>query len=173
MSGNNKIHCLQSKQEINGTETEGFAQFYASRVWNDPTSSSCTFTYYKQFLNANLTVSQPPVVKSCKNAIGANPKWMVTNCDSVDEGTEYDWMLFLYAINTAAAFEKTDFASLRNIMRTACRANTIEKCNFYYDSISWNGSNGLLPAAQTVYGGTADPRYVKLALTGVDTGINR
>lgn len=171
-SGSNDIHCLQSKQALGATQAEGFAQFYASRVWNDPTSASCTFAYYKKFKNPDLTVTSPPVVKSCKNAIGSNPKWMITYCDGTDKGTEYDWMLFLYAINTSAGTDKTTFASLRDIMKTMCSGSTSFKCTDN-DAVTWNGVKGMRPAAEAVYGGTLGARYIKFANTAVDTGVNR
>ncbi|MCH9680869.1 MAG: hypothetical protein K0V04_05500, partial [Deltaproteobacteria bacterium] len=47
VSGSNGLHCLQSWEHVSAAQIEGFAQFYAARVWNDP-GSGCLFRYYKQ-----------------------------------------------------------------------------------------------------------------------------
>lgn len=172
-SGSNSIHCLQSREIIGGAEVEGFAQFYASRIWNDPSSSSCEFTYYKRFRTSPTTVLDPPIVLSCKNAIGSNPKWMITNCDSTNEGIEYDWMLFLYGINTANTTERTTVNNLSDIYKVMCNGSLSYKCSYYGPATTWNGTNGMRNAAESYFGGATDARYLKFNNTGTDTGVNR
>ncbi|CAN5711766.1 hypothetical protein BH09MYX1_BH09MYX1_02390 [soil metagenome] len=168
----NKTHCLQSRESIGGAQTEAFGHFFASRTWNDPASSTCVFAYYKQFLETGGATTPTPVIKSCKNPVGSNPKWMITNCDSTSEGTEYDWMLFYYAVNTAAAADKTDFATLARIHRRMC-SNGILGANCTGQVTTWAGTNGMAPAAFAEYGSVLDPHYVKFLNTGTDTGVNR
>ena len=46
----NGYHCLQSVEVPSSAAQEGFAQFYASKLWNDQSRPQCTFVYYKEFL---------------------------------------------------------------------------------------------------------------------------
>ncbi len=46
----NALHCLQSTERISRADSEGFAQFFASMIWNE-SSGNCRFNYYKEFLD--------------------------------------------------------------------------------------------------------------------------
>jgi hypothetical protein len=110
----NSLHCLQSVERAGDAQGEGFAQFYASKVWNDPNSASCGFAYYKEFLWPNGQcpagatcapfgavggVQTPPVAVSCM----APRRWRNSNCITpgldAKHGTEFDWMGFLYNLD--------------------------------------------------------------------------
>lgn len=47
----NTLHCLQSVEEPGAAQVEGYAQFFASRIFNRASDPDCTFKYYKEFLN--------------------------------------------------------------------------------------------------------------------------
>ena len=47
----NKQHCLQSLETSGSAQIEGFAQFYASKIFNNRADSDCTFVYYKEFVD--------------------------------------------------------------------------------------------------------------------------
>jgi hypothetical protein len=110
---------LQSLELPGAAELEGFAQYYSSKVWNNP-GPNCGFAYYKEFLwpigqcPAGATcqdfgapavglVEHPPVAVSCK----APRRWRNTNCvtpafQPTTTSTEFDWMSFLYNLDTTA-----------------------------------------------------------------------
>jgi len=144
----NGDHCLQSLERSSGAQVEGFAQFFASRIWNEPTSPSCTFVYYKEFAeqtcapgavcedffapNANLLLKSqlPPFPVSCAPPVGGTWfKWRnnycpmtdpVTGFVAADMGTERDWMGFLYGVNTGPGAATMD--DIHMIYRFACSA---------------------------------------------------
>jgi hypothetical protein len=118
----NQEHCLQSIERGGPAQSEGFAQFYAARSWNDEVGD-CSFTYYKEFLDTacrslnssdcklhttaagqQLFSTLPPVQVGCRQPARWRNK---QECSIVsgasgkagDYGTEYDWMGFLYSIN--------------------------------------------------------------------------
>lgn len=141
----NQEHCLQSIERSGPAQVEGFAQFYASRSWNNE-ASECTFTYYKEFLDTTcrspnpsdckpyttaqgqtLVSTLPPAAVSCRQPVRWRNK---QECSIVsgaggkagDYGTEYDWMGFLYSINrpTVATAPRVPTSDLWLIYRHAC-----------------------------------------------------
>ncbi|MFC1643165.1 hypothetical protein ACFL5O_10865, partial [Myxococcota bacterium] len=112
-----QLHCLQSLEEPNAAQMEGFAYYFAAKAMNADVEPDCTFVYAKPFADTackpgaascaqdpetGLWVSEPPVPLSCKEAV----RWRNTHCinansspDVLSRGTEYDWMEFFYAIN--------------------------------------------------------------------------
>ncbi len=140
----NALHCLQSIEDPSNADGEGYAQFFASLMWNDPSAATCRFNYYKEFLDVGTdcrvegdpnacqgymlkngelgTITFPPIPVDC----GAPAKWrnkmrcMVDNqaqseLSKTYMGTEYDWMTFLYAAN-----RQTGFAELMSVYNHAC-----------------------------------------------------
>jgi hypothetical protein len=141
----NQEHCLQSVERGGPAQSEGFAQFYASRSWNQE-GNDCTFTYYKEFLDTTcrspnpsdckpyptaegqtLISTLPPAAVSCRQPARWRNK---QECNIVsgasgtagDYGTEYDWMGFLYSINrpTVATAPRVVTNDLWLIYRHAC-----------------------------------------------------
>lgn len=88
----NTLHCLQSIEEPNAAYIKGWAQFYASRVWNDSAQPDCTFNYYKELASdfclpgipadgcftrpSGLISNKPPVPVSCIAPV----RWRNTQC---------------------------------------------------------------------------------------------
>lgn len=143
VSSSNVLHCLQSLEEPNAAHVEGWAQFFASRVFNDAGRNECVFKYYKDFLsdvrmpgiaesecmpNPNPSgsgiVCRPPIPVSCNAPV----RWRNNTCfgPSVTEeqgatqfSTEYDFMGFFYSLNTQAP-QRYSFDDLYSVFRTAC-----------------------------------------------------
>jgi hypothetical protein len=112
VKSSNKRHCLQSIERVSRADNEGFGQFFASLIWNDPTESTCIFNYYKEFLDEGAsscrvldgngnpdplackafafpnqdpgTVTLPPIPVDC----GAPSKWRNKNRCTVDDQVE-------------------------------------------------------------------------------------
>lgn len=156
----NNLHCLQSRELTGAAQIEGFAQFFASRVFNSPAGSDCTFVYYKEFKNPDGSVSSPPLARDCK----AHVHWMENYCLAANAGTEQDWMNFLYNVNTVSA-NRTMMNDLANIYVSACGGSL---CN-WSDNAYWEQ---LRAAAQTYYGGPLDARYLHFVNTASSTGVN-
>lgn len=150
VEASNAVHCLQSVERSGKAQSEGFAQFFSSRVWNQQDSLECTFVYYKEFLdevacdpsedrevcqpfpegdpNAALYRRLPPLEVSCNTPY----RWRNTNCGAADPmvddlenvadfGTELDWMGFLYNLNSVGPAEtRSPMTDIWKIYRHAC-----------------------------------------------------
>ena len=112
------MHCLQSREGLGDAITEGYAQFYASKIFNNPNESDCSFGYYKEFLSmggAEFPSALPvPNWHKCNTPI----QWMENWCEngSARRGTEYDWMGFLMAVNVGSG---VDMATVGTILGDA------------------------------------------------------
>ncbi len=166
----NDWHCLQSVELPGAAQTEGYAQFYASRIWNNAADNDCVFGYYKEFRDrtcpAGADCTQlgtddwsifPPVARACKAPV----KWRNRECPNVEYGTEYDWMGFLYAVNT----DSVAGLSIEDIFGAyveACGGN----CK---DSLV--GFDELRQAVETIYG-PVDPRSNLVLQAGRNYGVS-
>lgn len=110
----NQAHCLQSRETIEVAFTEGFAHFVGTKLFNDQEESSCRFSYYKEFLTTSNTVKSPPVSVNCASPV----QWMESRgCAAPNHGTEYDWMNFLWVLNSSDTLSMPEFF---DVMRAAC-----------------------------------------------------
>ena len=155
----NGLHCLQSAEITPAAQGEGFGQYFASLMWNDPAASECEFQYYKEFVDDDGVVQFPPMKIDCalprswRNRLecvvepGDNQPGgfvgAVTSSGGVKAskpimGTEYDWMTFLYSLRN----EGIRLSDVLSMYRYTARAPTA--CNFDTDCPS-----GLCSAAKT------------------------
>jgi hypothetical protein len=112
VKSSNKRHCLQSIERVSHADGEGFGQFFASLIWNEPNEQSCVFNYYKEFLDEGAdscrvldangdpdpqackafefsnqdpgTITLPPIPVDC----GSPAKWRNKNRCTVDDQVE-------------------------------------------------------------------------------------
>ena len=91
-------------------------------------------------------------------------KWLENQCLTANRGVEYDWMNFLYDINSAPTAQRTTLANLWQVYLTACSPPECES-----ENLSWSALDG---AAYAYYGGFGDPRYARLHQSGDDFGVN-
>lgn len=159
VEGGNQIHCIQSQEYVGAGASEGFAHAYASRILNRPTDPDCAFGYYKEFKDTNLVLHEPPVTIDCK----AQVRWLENHCVAADRGVEYDWLGFLYDVNTAPAAQKTAMTDLWSIYLGACTPPDCEQ-----EDVKWSP---FLAAAQAYYGPT-DLRYARIVNSGNDFGVD-
>jgi hypothetical protein len=67
VGSSNHAHCLQSVDDASTAQVEGFAQFFASRIWNDREAPDCTFVYYKELMLGDPTApgeATPPIANT-------------------------------------------------------------------------------------------------------------
>lgn len=145
VENSNADHCLQSVERTPMAQIEGYAQYFAAKIWNGSTST-CLFAYYKEFVDAEgvchgapeacrlfekspterWTLTEVPIPLDCD----APPKWRNTHGCGVDPqnpsatpnefaqsvGTEYDWMTFLRGVDVAGI----PFPEIMSIYNHAC-----------------------------------------------------
>jgi hypothetical protein len=104
---------------ITAAQIEGWGHFLAARSLNNGFENNCTFGYYKEFKNDDLSTTFPPMIKSCFNQV----KWMANRCQATNRGTEWDWMNFYWRVANKDGISFSDFNSL---YRSACGG---QKCN--------------------------------------------
>jgi hypothetical protein len=157
VTGSNALHCLQSYENGPAAQIEGFAQFFAARVWNNP-DASCLFRYYKQFREDNGTVVQPPVNKACATWVN----WRDNHCYGSWGGTEYDWMVFLWNLHAVGSY-KFSMHDIFEVYRGAC---TDEFCNS--EGPNW----AALEASAEAYFGPGSDKWAKFVLAGTAAGVD-
>jgi hypothetical protein len=135
----NAVHCLQSIERTGGAQREGFAQFFAARVWNDNSESDCSFVYYKEFLDDTCVADPQDPLGSCPDiptggAVLRSPplrvdcaapqKWRNRHCNAAeyaDMTTELDWLGFLYNLNVLAPeATRVPMTDIWKIYRNTC-----------------------------------------------------
>lgn len=139
----NGLHCLNSIERGDDAYTEGFAQFMAAKTFNRRDDADCSFTYYKEYMEADFSVRIPPLAIDCAapvrwrnhycpiNSAGTTPQ------DWADFGTERDWLGFLRATNAIS----TDRSSLKELFdsgRVACHSNQQNITPCTDTSIGWD-----------------------------------
>jgi hypothetical protein len=92
-------HCLQSKEDIDDAAGEGYAHFWSAAVFNNRSSSSCGFGYYKELKIGPQSVEYPTVEIDCTD----HKKHLNSWCGSTSnwrKGTEWDWLTFYWNLWT-------------------------------------------------------------------------
>lgn len=193
-----QLHCLQSLELPGAAELEGFAQFFASKVWNRGLENNCTYVYYKNFddtaclpgvedcapstANPGLFTNKPPIPVACNVAV----RWRNTHCvdssssvDVLQYGTEYDWMEFFYAINNARdSAERWIMADIFNAYLAACSDSYDPKNTraCVGTNVTWTGAGkdgrSLVKGAQASAGGPQSRMARSFADTGDQYGVS-
>lgn len=173
----NKLHCLQSLERTGAAQGEGFAQFYAAKIFNQRSESDCTFVYYKEFVDqtcrseecinwtpaapsqfAQLIRSQPPLAVGCADP----PRWRNNFCGVADFGTELDWMAFYWQLHAGpGAGDLFSMGDIYGVYTTACGG----ACNA---DEPWDD---LQDAANTLFG-VGSPRADRFAGSGETAGVS-
>ncbi len=118
----NDTHCFQGLEQIGIALTEGWAQFYAVKAFNDPTEGDCTFTYYKEYKEGpepTATVHLPPVAFDCSQPLRIMKDYCPVVVPGTEVGNEADWMQFFWAAHTHPT-EGASLADIKSIVRYAC-----------------------------------------------------
>ncbi len=161
----NTEHCLQSGEQEGVAEVEGFAQSFATKVFNNWYQTDGTLVYYKPFRKDDGTYLYPPMARDSYNDI----LWEQNHCAHAGRGVEWDWSAFLFDVSSyASGYNATSFPELFDIYKIACNGNTSTPCTAN-QTIVWSQLEG---AAQLYYGGQLDSRYLRFQASGLDHGVN-
>jgi len=141
----NADHCLQSREFIATAEREGYAQFFAAKVWNNPAQTDCYWAYYKKSLVWLPGIAYVPQLPPSPRTCVTPQRWMESQCPSgmADRGVEWDWQIFYYNVNTRTA-NKSSMTDLHNIYKasSACNGSCEDK------DVRWESFRG---SAQNYY----------------------
>lgn len=94
----NSLHCMQSLERYEAAFLEGWAHFYAAKLYNNRLESDCHFGYYKEVL-IPFFVLAPTVPVSCASTVA----WRDTYCSAIpNTAVEMDVMRFMWALYSLA-----------------------------------------------------------------------
>jgi hypothetical protein len=179
----NKWHCLQSIETAGDGQGEGFAHFFATKIFNErrPVGAMGTdtpiFAYYKEVslpncavgncssvvpappsTNTSLFVNAPPVAFHAADQF----KWRNNNCaQNLTRGTELDWLGFYWTLN-ALGPNRFSMDEIWDLYDELCGG----RCNG--GAFSW----ALLEAASKEHFGETTPKHVQLTTRGFAHGVN-
>jgi len=103
-----QTHCLQSREYIHAAATDGFADFFATALFNSRVEDDGVFVNYKENWILNVTetwqvVDPPTAWNAYQVAPGyAYDRWMEKYCsdDMTNKGVGLDWLHFMYEMWT-------------------------------------------------------------------------
>jgi hypothetical protein len=128
---------MQSREQVGGAETEGFAQAFAGRVFNTPSENDAVLVYYKPIAWDDW---EDPTLPPSSLDMLDQPRWMKTYCNAVDKGVEMDWMTFLYAVTMEYSSDSVPINDIFSLYRLACGAGTPIQCTgqgIFWGNLSW------------------------------------
>jgi len=122
----NKSHCLQSAEATTAALKEGYGHFFAALAFNHPSSTTCSFEYYKEvLLPGEEDPRNPPYEIDCFQP----EQWRDNNCYASStpanglpyqrNGTEYDWLLYLVSL-TRSGVDDLTMTELVDVQVGAC-----------------------------------------------------
>jgi len=173
-----RLHCLQSREFAGAAWAEGFAHFFAAKVFNSPADSDCYLGYYKHayvkkyvpFSGSYMfLIFPPPLQVSCRGPV----RWRVEQCNDPNgaTGTEVDWMTFLWNIHVPSEYgnKRTTMTDYHHLRKQACLKAGLSHChgNWPYHQIDFQKFSG---AARDYYGGQS-PKYLHIAEMGTLHGV--
>jgi hypothetical protein len=92
----NQLHCIQSLEQYAAAFIEGFAHFYAAKLYNNRLETDCEFGYYKEVWALFVTLT-PTVPVTC----ASTAEWRDSHCSAIpNSAVEMDVMRFLWALHS-------------------------------------------------------------------------
>jgi hypothetical protein len=92
----NQLHCIQSLEQYAAAFIEGFAHFYAAKLYNNRLETDCEFGYYKEVWALFVTLT-PTVPVTCASTV----EWRDSHCSAIpNSAVEMDVMRFLWALHS-------------------------------------------------------------------------
>lgn len=167
VESSNQLHCMQSREEFDTALMEGFAYFFAAKLFNDETEGECWMAHSKEFKEPNplnpdnpdaATIHPPPVTFDCRDQV----QWQADWCEDEEiiTGVEWDWMNFFWEWHTGGG-SNPNAAAMWEI----------------YEVIDAEDNNGVETweetrnSAEVLFGGVYDPQYEYFNTTAADYGV--
>jgi hypothetical protein len=136
-------HCLQSREDVQVAQSEGFSHFYATDLFNNPSHTVAWFPYCKEWHYDGQGHGYPPPNKVQAYASGSRWFWLKNHCLEFDRGVELDWLGFYYELHNKTS-NKFSLYQIGDVYREACNG----WCN-ELDVVHWDN---LLIATTALYG---------------------
>jgi len=135
-------HGLHSKEFSSSAITEGFAQFYATAVWNRLDQLGAWFHYYKEDYKANAPDGPVTVVDMETGSEGGSIAYLENVCTGPDDGfgVELDWARQFWDYMTNAGEKPTKLELFEQLV-------TAYGSNFINPSWGNGNSNDRMPKA--------------------------
>jgi hypothetical protein len=157
-----QAHCLQSREKISTAQNEGWANFYAVNLFNNPNHSDAYFAYYKEVFLPPFFFLDPPVKVNTYAPI----QWMRTYCPLASRGVELDWLQFYWWVrNKGVSSVRYSFANFNSVYRRACTGGS-GACTNEHDAL-WSQLVNAINALPL----SADKRQ-HWVTTGANYGVN-
>ena len=177
-----RTHCLQSREFVGAAWAEGFAYFFAAKLFNSPADSDCYLGYSKDayvkkfvyFPNTYIYLASPPPVKvSCRGPV----RWRVEQCNdpyaapSALTGTEVDWMTFLWNIHAPNEYgnKRTSMADYYHLKKQACVLAAFTHCVDTYPNLKIDFQK--FRDAASAYYGSSSIKYRHIVEMGTSHGV--
>jgi hypothetical protein len=130
-------HCLQSREYLNTAGSEGYGDFFASRIFNkDNTWGGATFVNCKPFLPYEGAPEAEYIMPPHPFTAYEPQRWMLSYCSpQATSGVEWDWLTFYYVLTARNQPDHLALSQLDMIYAYACTGNIYGKC--HYENPSW------------------------------------
>ncbi|MBN2803371.1 MAG: hypothetical protein JXR91_09775 [Deltaproteobacteria bacterium] len=158
-------HCMQSREAAQSAQSEGFAHFFSTAIFNDRSENNGVYVYPKESLKASslgyLIIDPPTAFDAYLKSGSDNNQWMEHKCNpgDVDQGVELDWLHFYFELWTSGANEWS----------------IDEMFDIWSDTTGnygWNnGSNGIMDIVNSQMGSGSDKRNL-FYNTGIASGVD-
>ena len=116
-------HCLQSREDQNFAQHEGWANYFASRVFNRHTSPNGTYVSNALFYDGSTVYPPDP------HDIYHPVRWHLENCPALHSGVEWDWTAFFYRVsNHYNESRRISVYDLMRVYRYSCTGSDMGRC---------------------------------------------
>jgi len=174
-------HCLQSREHGSDAWEEGFAHFYAAKLFNNPFVNDCVVGYYGHVMvptpypRPGVRIIEPPAVVSCRNPV----KWMKTHClgqyyRPTSDGVEWDWMTFFWNIHGPSSYgsKRTTMSDYYGIKKAICGEGPYNLCPESVVAADKSKYSALESAALAYFGGSpSNAKFLHLVQMATDHGV--
>lgn len=117
-----KKHCLQSREFFATALLEGFADYHAADLFNDPTHDNAMLLYAKQVLAAEGQPPLSPPVPVPVYTPGGTYHWMEQFQCPVEpnRGVQIDWTTYFYELNNKGNADALSLRDITDVFTQAC-----------------------------------------------------
>jgi hypothetical protein len=118
-------HCLQSREYFSAAANEGFAHFFATKLFNNDQHAESIFVYYKPLRFGGDWI--PPFAISGYIPVSFMEA-LCTPSSFSHSGVEWDWLTFFYNVTSRDRPNYTTIPDLYRIYSRACSGDPTTGC---------------------------------------------